>query len=120
MIAISKFEYIPPDLRSTVLRAYNFKCKKCGSTHKNLDLHHIVPRKKGGLNSINNLIPLCKQCHLTRHNMVTHLTYANDSSESIRTIVPVSVLRILGLTTSDTIRWIISGSSVSVKKQTDA
>lgn len=51
---------------------------------------------------------------------VTNLTPANSSSGSLRTTVPLNVVKALNLTTSDTIRWEISGSSVTVKKQTDA
>ena len=51
---------------------------------------------------------------------VTNLTPANTQSGSLRTTVPLNVVKALGLTTSDTLRWEVSGNSVSVKKQTDA
>ena len=32
-----------------------------------LEIHHIVPVGRGGLNSIKNLILLCPECHRIRH-----------------------------------------------------
>ena len=38
-------------------------CFKEGETH----LHHIVPRKQGGPDTLNNLIELCLACHAKAH-----------------------------------------------------
>lgn len=38
-------------------------CLDCGVSDKKLDLHHIIPRRRGGLNTMDNLVPLCRQCH---------------------------------------------------------
>ena len=38
-------------------------CFKEGETH----LHHIVPRKQGGPDTLNNLIELCLTCHAKAH-----------------------------------------------------
>lgn len=57
------FEPIPLELRKTIIKSYEGKCKECGRQDKTLHLHHIIPRNEGGLNSINNLIPLCPRCH---------------------------------------------------------
>jgi 5-methylcytosine-specific restriction endonuclease McrA len=62
-VKLECLEPIPLDLRKYILKSYNHKCKKC-LRKNNLDLHHIIPRTEGGLNSINNLIPLCRKCHI--------------------------------------------------------
>ncbi len=37
-------------------------CRRCG-TSADLDIHHVIPRRIGGLDHTDNLIPLCKSCH---------------------------------------------------------
>lgn len=37
-------------------------CQACRSPHS-LTVHHIIPRKSGGLNDPGNLIVLCSRCH---------------------------------------------------------
>ena len=39
-----------------------FTCQLCGS-HRHLQIHHIEPRSKGGDNSEDNLLTLCRDCH---------------------------------------------------------
>ena len=38
-------------------------CKKQEFGFFNLTVHHIKSRKRGGRDTINNLISLCEQCH---------------------------------------------------------
>jgi 5-methylcytosine-specific restriction endonuclease McrA len=42
------------------------KCGNCGST-TNLDVHHIVPKSRGGTNELSNLRTLCHDCHKKIH-----------------------------------------------------
>jgi hypothetical protein len=44
-----------------------YKCRICGSTEFQLERHHLTPKEFGGQNNINNLITLCKPCHLFMH-----------------------------------------------------
>lgn len=39
----------------------NGRCAICGETIEHI--HHIVPRSKGGSDSVKNLVGLCKHCH---------------------------------------------------------
>lgn len=41
-------------------------CSRCGS-HKSLQLHHIKPKSTGGGNELDNLEPLCNDCHHKSH-----------------------------------------------------
>jgi hypothetical protein len=38
-------------------------CRKCGDS-RDLTIHHIVPRKIGGTNHLDNLLVLCSECHV--------------------------------------------------------
>ena len=52
-------------LRYKILKRDKFKCVKCGATAKNdlLEVDHIKPLSKGGLNDPSNLQTLCRSCN---------------------------------------------------------
>lgn len=54
--------------RELILERDEYKCKNCGRDSSNLEVHHVVPLEKGGSNSIDNLITLCKDCHNSIHS----------------------------------------------------
>lgn len=43
-------------------------CEMCGQTDVPLQVDHIVPISKGGLNEISNMQLLCYKCHMKKHN----------------------------------------------------
>lgn len=45
------------------------KCKLCSKVTTSLELHHIIPRVKGGTDDENNLIKICIECHGKVHNV---------------------------------------------------
>ena len=52
--------------RRTVYSRDGWRCALCDST-KGLQIHHCVPRGKGGTNNVENLITLCADCHALAH-----------------------------------------------------
>lgn len=56
-------------MRETVLARDQLSCRSCGGLFPaaELDVHHLVPRKQGGLDDPSNLIALCDGCHAGRH-----------------------------------------------------
>lgn len=48
------------------------ECATCCS-HKNLEIHHRVPKVLGGDDSPNNLITLCEICHHAVHNSTSSI-----------------------------------------------
>lgn len=48
------------------------KCAIC--SEKTTTIHHILPKRYGGKDELDNLIPLCSDCHLKAHNG----TYRHD------------------------------------------
>lgn len=50
----------------------------------------------------------------------SHISPANTSTNSLRTTIPASVVKALGLNTNSTLRWETNGNSAVVRKQTDA
>lgn len=54
------------EIRKRVLFRDGFKCKTCGS-RENLEVHHVIPLSKGGTNTLDNLVTLCRKCHEAIH-----------------------------------------------------
>jgi 5-methylcytosine-specific restriction endonuclease McrA len=50
-------------LRLQVLERDGFVCQFCGKTNDRLEIHHKVPKRKGGLDMLENLISYCRKCH---------------------------------------------------------
>ena len=42
-----------------------WKCRGCGVAH-NLTIDHIIPKSRGGKNSMDNYQTLCKACNLAK------------------------------------------------------
>lgn len=61
--------------REAVLSRDKRKCRVCNS-RSNLQIHHIVKRRDGGGNDLDNLITLCSKCH--RHIETGNLEHALD------------------------------------------
>ncbi len=53
-------------LRRAVLERDGWRCQHCGA-RDNLHLHHQLFRSHGKLNSAENLIVLCANCHEALH-----------------------------------------------------
>jgi hypothetical protein len=55
---------IPPAMRRTVLSRDRHRCRGVGCRNTRfLEVHHIVPRGRGGKNRPENLVTLCSRCH---------------------------------------------------------
>ena len=79
------------NLKEQIRYRDNYKCQLCGFAeieyNKKLDIHHIDSNKKN--NNINNLIALCRRCHIRiRYNKITI-----DSRGGIGAIFPTNILR---------------------------
>jgi 5-methylcytosine-specific restriction endonuclease McrA len=47
-------------------KAFNQRCAYCGAT-KRLTPDHIIPLSRGGTNNIDNILPVCKKCNITKN-----------------------------------------------------
>lgn len=61
-----------PKRRREVLRRDDFMCRNC-ERHEDmrgvsLEVHHIVPRSRGGSHENYNLVTMCRHCHDRHHN----------------------------------------------------
>ena len=67
--------------RKAIYRRDGFQCALCGCT-RYLQLHHYIPRGKGGLDTPHNLITLCSDCHALAHGFNAH-DYPDMSPEAV-------------------------------------
>jgi HNH endonuclease len=61
---------VPASLRYRALKRDGGKCLLCGALAKDKPMHvdHIIPRSKGGLNTLENLQTLCFECNGGKNN----------------------------------------------------
>lgn len=71
----TKKDYVGPknlewlNLQRQVFERDNFKCTHCKGRSKSFELHahHLILRSEGGEDTLENLITLCKTCHVAYH-----------------------------------------------------
>ena len=51
------------NIRKAVIYRDQCQCMECGATNTRLEVHHIVPKRLKGSNTLGNLITLCTTCH---------------------------------------------------------
>ena len=65
---------IPPATRRFVLSRARHRCERPGCSHTRfLEVHHKVPRAKGGSNDAENLMVACSACHALLHSQQSSL-----------------------------------------------
>ena len=50
-------------IRQQVLERDQYTCQICLKLGLKLEANHIIPRRMNGLNSLYNLVAVCKKCH---------------------------------------------------------
>lgn len=50
-----------------ILKRMGAKCSICGWNESTCDIHHIIPKKNGGTDDMDNLIYICPNCHRVCH-----------------------------------------------------
>ena len=53
-------------LRLECYRRDGYRCTKCGGRGR-LHAHHVVPLEYGGSHALENLVTLCRGCHINVH-----------------------------------------------------
>ncbi len=84
---------IPPSVRAAVLARDRHRCATpgCRSTMF-LEVHHVVPRLRGGSNRADNLVTLCSRCHAFAHEQGHCVEQATCAGASAGESVPVGGL----------------------------
>lgn len=58
---------ISPRTKMKILRRLKLSCFNCDWSEAACDIHHIIPRSKGGTDDHTNLTILCPNCHRVAH-----------------------------------------------------
>ena len=58
-----KSNRLDENIRKAVIIRDKCQCMECGKANCMLEVHHIVPRRFKGANTLSNLIALCSKCH---------------------------------------------------------
>ena len=68
---------VPGSVRYEVLKRAKFRCELCGisADERALDVDHIIPRTRGGDNSLPNLQTLCALCNTSKGEIRTFEIY---------------------------------------------
>ncbi len=76
---------IPPATRRQVLAEARHKCQRPGCNHTRfLEVHHKIPRSRGGSNEPSNLICLCSACHRLLHEMGSAVSWVKSPAAVYR------------------------------------
>ena len=63
--------FIDPSFKDKIRKRDNYECRICfknsSETNTQLEVHHIRPVSIGGRDRENNLITLCRECHIYVH-----------------------------------------------------
>lgn len=77
---IKNFDTIKQKTINNMLNDYNHKCYYCkDSIINNLHIDHYIPLCKGGEHNINNLVPSCKKCNLSKGTKLVTEWINNDN-----------------------------------------
>jgi len=56
------------ELREYLLEKFQRKCAYCGKSNLPLQVEHIIPKSRGGTNSLTNLTIACEKCNQKKDN----------------------------------------------------
>jgi hypothetical protein len=102
-------------IRQQVLYRDNYTCQSCNNETNALGVHHIIPHRKAGTDTIDNLITYCPKCHMKLEPRESEARRADTITSKLRrttypfnslsTIIPITLVRQWKLTKGDRINW---------------
>lgn len=75
-----------------------YKCQCCGKKNCRLEVHHLIPRSRGGSDKLANLITLCSDCHHLAHIseeqlLVFQKKFGRKAKDTLKYATQMNVLR---------------------------
>jgi len=61
---------IPEHVKATVFQRDGGRCRQCGYVGKYIEYDHVIPRSKGGQNTVENIQLLCRECNLKKGSRI--------------------------------------------------
>ncbi len=57
-----------PLTKSNILKRDGYRCQYCGKKGKKMTIDHVIPKKRGGKDSWDNLVCACPECNTKKGN----------------------------------------------------
>ena len=81
-------ESISPTTRRLISQQANSECPFCGERDVALhEVHHIVPRAEGGSNDPENLILVCRNCHVRVANKTIPASVVQEKKRGLKAVI---------------------------------
>jgi len=61
---------VPDHVKAAVHHRDNGTCRQCGYTGEYIEYDHVIPRSKGGQNTVDNIQILCRKCNLRKGDRI--------------------------------------------------
>ena len=76
----------------------NYTCQCCGKKNCRVEVHHLIPRSRGGSDKLANLVTLCTDCHHLAHSSEEQLLafqkkFGKKAKGMLRYATQMSIIR---------------------------
>ena len=90
--------YQQENLKQAAKARDGYKCQCCGKKNCRLEVHHLLPKSRGGSDKLANLITLCSDCHHLAHSSEERLLafqekFGKKAKGTLRYATQMNVLR---------------------------
>jgi hypothetical protein len=76
-------------IRLQALERDGFICQECHERKEFMEVHHKIPRKMGGPDTLDNLISLCRKCHFDLHGKDNNMMILSQVQQADPEIQPM-------------------------------
>lgn len=70
-------------------------CDYCGCSEMNLEWEHIIPKSRGGLDMIDNMVLCCKKCNLAKSEKDVFEWYGKEKRYDVPRLVLGKYLKLV-------------------------
>ena len=74
------------EIREYLLEKWKRTCAYCEATDVRLEIDHIIPKSKGGVNSVSNLTICCRTCNEKKSNLFIKEFLKNDPKKLLKIV----------------------------------
>ncbi|HEU5227793.1 MAG TPA: RNA-guided endonuclease IscB [Ktedonobacteraceae bacterium] len=92
------------EIRQYLLQKWNRACVYCQAKHLPLQVEHIVPRAKGGTNSVRNLCLACEACNTAKGTLAVEVFLAKQP-EVVKRLLAQAKTPLKDAAAVNTTRW---------------
>ena len=106
---------ITKEVRKAIYKREGYECAVCGSTRQ-LEIHHVIKRSRGGSDAPSNLVCLCHLCHCAIHGERVRPVALDDFPYSDEDVEQAVVEYLADLYAEQGEIWLPDGSAKAIKE----